>query len=352
MKNYILLLFIFFSLLSCNKKQTVESNLDSNEKNEISYSDLQLEKFLDSVGNLPTNQLMDKVAFKSDSIFKNKIQIDKVISNSDFSKLKKAIQLNQIKFSEAMNIFSKEDIEVYQKSDTIPLTFFSFDNNKNDYNEFAISLGNPDLDWSCELYFFKSNKLISNHKINHRYGLELKHFKDGDGKAVVYYKENYQSGSGIWWYNYYFYKYYDNNLIPILNELENTCLEFPWSIRVLWFESFVEKTNPLTLKMVFNQAFSDSIVSKKFVEDSTFVQYNWDEKSKTMIGDYKKSKITKPQILSYYIEENELLFINSHYEILKQNLKDKNLRIHTFNYLTQVKEYYESKDKDEKINKI
>lgn len=344
---------MFFALLSCNKKQTVESNRDSNEKSEISYSDLQLEKFLDSVGNLPTNQLINKVAFKSDSVFKNKIQINKVISNSDFNKLKKAIQSNQLDFNVAMTIFSKTDGESNNyESNTIPLTFYSFDNNDNDFEEFAICLGYPNLDWNSELYFFKSNKLISKHKINHRYGLELKHFKDVDGKTVVYYKENYQSGSGIWWYNYYFYKYYDNDLIPILNELENTCLEFPWSIRVLWFESFIEKTNPLTLKMVFNQAFSDSIVSKKFIDDSTFVQYNWDEKSKTMIGDYQKSKITKPKILSYYIEDNELLFINSHYEILKKNLNDKNLRIHTFNYLTQVKEYYESKDKDEKINKI
>lgn len=347
MKNYILLLLIFFGLLSCNKVKTVEYDLNTNNKSISQYSDLQLERFLDSVGNLPTNQLMDKVSFISDSIFKNKVQINKVISNSDFNKLIKAIELNQIAFSDAKNIFPKDDIEgPYQKTDNIPITFFSFDKNKNDYYEFAISIGNPNLHRTCELYFFKSNKLITKHIINHRYGLELKHYKDNDGKTVIYYKENYQSGSGIWWFNFYFYKYYDNDLIPILNELENTCLEFPWSTRVLWFETFVEKTNPLTLKMVYNQAFSDSIVTKKFINDSTFVLYKWDEKTKKMIGDYQKSKITKPQILSYYLEDNELLFINSHYEILKQNLKDKDLRIHVFNYLTQVKEYYEGLDKD------
>jgi hypothetical protein len=225
----------------------------------------------------------------------------------------------------------------------IPFTFVSFDKNKKEFKEFAVCLGYADAGWSCEMYFFSGNKIVAKHNINHRYGLELEHYKDIDGKTVVYYKENYQSGTGIWWFNFYFYKYYNNKLIPILNELENGNLQFPWSTRVLWLESTIQKTNPLTLKMVYYQAFSDSAESPKYINDSTFVQYSWDDKTKKLVGNYDKSKISKAQILTYYLEDNELLFINAYNELLKNNLQDKRFRQSTFNYLNEVKNHYDNK---------
>ena len=44
-----------------------------------------------------------------------------------------------------------------------------------------------------------------------------------------------------------------------------------------------------------------------------FVQYAWNEQIKTLQGQYQNSKINKPQILSYYLQDNELLFVNANY---------------------------------------
>ena len=345
----------FLTLLSCsfeNKPEIPNSNIDSLktdkqsqdkvDKKSIQYTEKQLETFLDSVGKLPTNPLIDKVSFMSDSIFENQTELDKKISSSDFDKLKRAIKSNEIDFKTATRIFGYID-SGFIEDGIIHITCYSFDQNRNDFHEFAIILGYPESGWSCEIYFFSSDNMISKNTVFHKYGLELEHFQDTDGKTVIYYKENYESGSGIWWFNYYFYKYHNGKLIPVLNELQNANLSPYWHIRGLWLETFVQKTNPLTLKMVYRQYFPDSITNQTFVDDSTLIEYIWDKKSKTLIGNYKKSKISKEQILSYYLEYDEILFMNAYYETLKATLHDKKMRIHTLNYLNEVKNHYDNK---------
>jgi len=354
MKNFIYILS-FLTLISFNSTSQ-KNNLDSlqvlkdstNEnKKSIQYTEQQLEMFLDSIGKLPLKPLMDKASFMTDSIFENQQQLDILVKDSDFEKLKRGCYAEQLDVKTVKAIFGDIKIDsTYLKNGMIPLTFVSFDKNKNDFKEFAVCPGYADAGGSCKMYFFSDNKIIAKHNIYHRYGLELEHYKDIDGRTVVYYKENYGSGSGIWWFNFYFYKYYDNQLIPILNELENANLQFPWGIRVLWFESTIQKTNPLTLKMVYYQAFSDSEESPKFINDSTIVQYTWDEKTKTLVGNYDKSKISKAQILTYYLEDNEILFINAYNELLKNNLKDSIFRQPTLNYLNDVKNYYETNNQN------
>lgn len=346
------------TFLSCNsgqtaseKKQTADSstvlNNDSENKKQIIYSDKQLELFLDSIGELNTQPLLDKIGFYSDSIFKSHLQLSKIIPLPDFNKLRKAINSKEISIETAKRIFGDIQIDsTFIEKGTIPLTLYSFDKLKKELYEFAICLGYPEVSSGCDLYFFKSNKIISKHSIYHRYGLELKHYRDSDEKTVIYYKENYESGSGIWWFNFYFYKYYDDKLIPVLNELENGNLQSPWGLRVLWLESFVQKTNPLTIKMVYYQQLPDTTnpdTRPKIINDSTIVTYNWDEKSKTFNGNYGKSKISKAQIYSYYLEDNEILFINSYYKTLKSSLLDKDKRKLTLNYLNEIKNYYENK---------
>ena len=196
------------------------------------------------------------------------------------------------------------------------------------------------MNWSCVLYFFKGNKIIAKHNINHRYGLELKNYKDSDGKTIIYYKENFGSGSGIWQFNYYFYKFYDDKLIPILNELENGNLNGWGSSRNFWLEAIVTNTKPLTLKKVYHQELSDTTASyTKIIDDSTFVQYKWDEKTRTLVGNYEKSKINAFQELTYYLADNELLFMNTYYATLKDCLKDKSKREVVLSYLNTIKSY-------------
>ncbi|NMH27305.1 hypothetical protein [Flavobacterium silvaticum] len=359
LKLKVICCYLLVMILSgCGKKREQNSAIPSastsikaektetDRKKDIRYSDSQLEKFLDSVGGLPASDLIQKASFKADSTFKNQIQPQKTIAQSDFLKLKKAIQVKGtekfLDLKSAKNIFGKiQDDSSYIVNGKIPITVFSFDKSTTDLNEYAICPTYPDAGWNCRIYFFKQNKIVAEHNIEHHYGLELEHYKDADGKTIIYYKQNFGTGTGIWQYNFYFYKYYDDQLIPILNVLENGNLQRPWGLRMYWLETFVKKTSPLTLKMVYYQELYDSIGNEaRIIDDSTFVRYSWNENSKTLVGDYEKSDITEPQTVSYYLSDNELVFINSYHSTLKACLKDKSKRKLTLDYLNQVKNHY------------
>ena len=99
--------------------------------------------------------------------------------------------------------------------------------------------------------------------------------------------------------------------------------------------------------MVYYQNFSTYIPSAdngsdyeetpNFIDDSTVVRYAWDEQSKTLKGNYERSKLSKAQIMSYYLGDNEYLFINSHYKLLKRMLNDHQERKSVLGYLQRVK---------------
>jgi hypothetical protein len=322
-------------LSSENPQTTPTSELKENRKR--SYNDRLLEAYLDSIGNLSSVLWMKNVAFATDSVFRNRTPMEKTIGAKDFALLKNGCKTGMLDISISKRIFG--DIagdSSYLEQGAIPLQFFSFDTRESNFREFAICpLG--DGGWECDVFFFSGNRMVSKHHIYHRYSLQVDHYKDRDGKTVVYYRENYGSGSGIWWFNYCFYKYDGSKLIPVLNELAEANQQFPWGARVFTLKSTVQKTNPLTLKMVYSQAFSDVPGSPFFIYDSTFVRYTWNEEFKTFRGDYKKSKITKPQILMYYLEDTEHLFINTYHDMLKRFLQTDTMRTRTLDYLDLVK---------------
>ena len=347
MRNF-LLPFLIILFISCHPRQTQHSNtqknsLDSTQNQkikEIRFSDNQLEYFLDSIGKLPSETWMERVSFFSDSIFKNQQSLNDFLSPEDFLKLKAAVKSKSIDRLFAGKIFRNLIIDSLNlKKDKLPLMFISFDKHKNDFNEFAVYIDNSNINEICDLYFFKSNAIIAKHTIDYRYGFSLDHYKDGDGRTVVYYKENYESGSGIWWYNWYFYKYADNKIIPILNELENSNLQYPWGLRVLRLESSILNTNPLTIKMVYSQELTDTTdIHHTLVNDSTIIHYRWNESSQALVGDYSNSKLSRGQILSWYLTDNELLFMNSFQRTLRDNLNGATpIRTATLSYLNAVK---------------
>jgi hypothetical protein len=227
----------------------------------------------------------------------------------------------------------------------ITVVYYPFSSNKHDFNEFALSIGD---DGHCEnayLYFFSGKRIIARHDGYNRDGLDLSFYRDADGKTVVYYDRNFCTGSDNWWDNFNFYKYDNNKLIPILDELENGNIQPPY-FRARWLESTVESTHPLTIKMVHYQNLNQTVSlpdtniyesSPNFIDDSTVVRYAWDEKSKTLKGNYEQSKLNKAQIMSYYLSDNEYLFINSYYKKLKQVLKDHKQRKWVLSYLEWVR---------------
>lgn len=165
-----------------------------------------------------------------------------------------------------------------------------------------------------------------------------------DGEAIVYRLVEFEDGSGIWWNNYFFYKYDNGKLIPVLNILQNGNAQAFWGPRILWLESKVINTAPLTIKMVYYQKFykwgeDHFIYGPGFINDSTAVVFKWNKNSKTLQGQYANAKITGQQILTYYVTDNELLFINTHYTLLKTLLTNKKKKKWVLNYLNTIKNH-------------
>ena len=82
------------------------------------------------------------------------------------------------------------------------------------------------------------------------------------------------------------------------------------------------------------------------IKDSEKVIYNWNDSSKQFVPDFSNSKLSKYKILSYYLDDTELLltelmFINTHYDLLVRiiNGKNKIKRKLVFDYLNEVKIY-------------
>lgn len=342
---------LFISCLHQPKKHpdsqdATEDSLLHPLNKKIQYSDQQLESFLDSIGKLPTKHWMEKTAFFSDSIFRNRQSLNDSLNPADFKELKSACKSKLIDQKFARKILPDLVLDsAYMNQKEIPFTLISFDQHDSDFKEFAVCAGNPELTDSCRIYFFQSNKIISKHSNYNRYGLSIDHFKDSDGKTIVYYIENYESGTGIWWNNYYFYKYYGHQLIPVLNEIQNANLQLGWSIRILNLESSILKTKPLTMKMVYYQELPDTANNlHSIVADSSIICYRWNEISKTLDGDFSNSKLSMPQKLSFYLQDNELLFINSFHSRLRDMMNDSLLiREATLKYLNEVKNILQNK---------
>ncbi len=315
-------------------KLSESSNFNDKQNNK------ELLEFIDSIAALPIEPLMAMSSYIPDSIFYAYKQLNTEISRKDFKHLKQGIKDKVLPYSTAKNIFGKIDSSII-KNDSITIKYFSF--GKKKFDKYAICLG-KDFSNENEVYFFTDKKLIAKQSIYHRYELEIEDFTDADKKTVVYYKQNFTSGSGIWWYNYFFYKYDGDKFITVLNELQNANLQFPWGSKSLWFESKVQSTNPLTMQLIYNSSLGNEEKIQDIVNDTTVVKYIWDKESRILVGDYNQSKITKPQILSFYLTNNDLLFIHTYADILKAKLQNKESKEVIANYLNQVKKQLKSQD--------
>lgn len=344
---------IFIALLgltACNNrtdnKQIVPVDNDStNSVTTVQYSEKELVSLLDSIGNLNPNSWTEKLTFIADSTLFNQIKLNNKLSSTDFNELKTTIKNGVINLDLAKRVFPQLEIDSSLASNLennkLPIGFYSFDNNQKDFSEFAISIGyDGGLFWNNDVYFFKSDKVIAKHKIFHRYGLELKHFKNELNETTIYYKVNYGSGTGIWWHQFNFYRYDNDELLPALTEIENINLQYPWSIRAYWIESTILDTKPLKLKFVFSNQFSDTLGNQiEFINDSTEIKYKLDTNKKIYEPDFGDNKLNKLKLLTYFHADNELLFVNINYDLFKKELNsnDQVKRQAILNYLNELK---------------
>jgi hypothetical protein len=89
----------------------------------------------------------------------------------------------------------------------------------------------------------------------------------------------------------------------------------------------------------FDHFTTDPISSPMIVNDSTLVKFLWNKHTKSYDGQYNPTKITYSQILSYYLVDNELLFINAYYKSIKSTFNSKQKKVWVTNYLNKVKNH-------------
>lgn len=324
------------------------------EYKEINYTEPQLIAFFDSVGKLPVQPLVNKAAFYADSVFNNFMKpMSRQLSATDFDLLKQAIKAKRINAHVAKQIFGEFTVDSNcnmnglldsVKNGYVYLKVYPFTRNKNRYDEFAVGVADGYHCPGAMIYYFRGSKIIAKQEFS-RDASEPEYFTNVDGENIVYTTYEFVRGSGVWWFNYFFYKYDGDKLIPVLNELGNGNVQGSWIGRVIWLDATVTRTNPLTLKMVYYNHFVKEDRTgwgPVVINDSTFVSYKWDEKSKTLVGQYERSKISKAQILSYCLVNSDLLFMNALQKPLRKALSNKENRPLMLRYLRNVKNYQDT----------
>jgi len=320
---------------------------------DMQYPEKVLEAYLDSVGHLSIQPLADATTYQADSTFKNTIvSTAKTLTTADFKMLKEAVRDSMINAKSAKRIFPGLPVDTgcnvksildSVKKGFIYLAYFPFNRNRNKFDEFAIRIGNAKHCSGSELYYFKGNRVIAQQNGYSKYNDDLEYLTSVDGQAIFYQVYEFTDGSGVWWNNYFFYKYEGDKIIPVLNELENGNLQDYIGPRALWLESRILNKAPLTIKMVYYVYLNrhlDSIdkdTSVRLVNDSTIVRYKWDGQTKTFQGQFDHSKINRLQVLSYTLDADYNLFIAAYYDKLKRELNNKLHRPWVLAYLNKAK---------------
>jgi hypothetical protein len=334
--RYPLFLTALLSLAGCTSRdpsqptvkatQSPDSTLPAMDPVPASW---QPEAFLDSVGRLPIAPLIANATRYADSVFTHQPMQSRILSAKDIKLLKQAQLTGFLKIQVAQRILGDTSISLRSNAviedDSVStkrlvrVRYLPFG-----ADEYGLDVGVSGHQGAA-MYFFKGHRLIARHDNKYGYGQSLKYYRDAEGHVVVYYIYGFGSGSGNWWNQYFFYRYEGNKLVPVLSELENGNQTGFGSLgdRNFWLETSVQQTNPLTLKMVYHVEMPDTAnTAPRLLDDSTFVVYRWNQPAGRLEGQYQRSKITYPQVLSYYESHTDLLFINAYYARLKRALAD------------------------------
>ncbi len=320
-------LLILFLFGSCNFKKTNKS------KKVLFETKMQL--FFDSIKNISSENLVQKAQFIADSTFHSFKVHNQSISKNNFKLLMQAVEKQEISYNQFNRIFNFKIDAYFTNSGKIQIRFFSFCK-KDSLQHYAIVLGNKDLTWESKVFFFERDRLISEHNVFHKYGLELDFFLDLDMQPIVYYSFNFESGTGVWWFNYFFYKFSNGTIEPVLNILQRSNLNFPLQNRIYSYEAELINFLPLTFKVKYLQEiFGENGKSLQLINDSSIFVYRWNSNFNKFLPD-SHNKLSHYQIISYYLGETDFLFIKTHTTEFTNAVKVDSLKSIIFSYFNSL----------------
>lgn len=334
--------FVLLSLIFCSPQTVKQAISQDGNVSHISYTEQELVSFLDSIGSLNPDSWTKELSFLVDSTLESQVNLNRKLGTAELDKLENAIENNEIGLDFAKQIFPEVALDTtytsYFTDGYLPIKRYQF---TKELNEFAVLVG-YEGSWENDIYFFKGNTIIAKHHIYYRYGFYPSHFKNENNETVVYYTVCYGSGSGIWWHQYNFYTYKGNSLLPILTVPQNINLQFPWGLRAYWIESEVTEQIPLQLKLTYSNHFFGTEEYVELINDSTVVTYSITRQNGRYVPDFSDTKMNQNKLLTYHIAENDLLFVNAHYNLLREGLNGKQ-RQTILKYLGELKNWINKK---------
>src|SRR5689334_21857477 len=118
--NHIIYLLICIVLVACNNTSEVKHTkeidtttrlIKPEEKDSLPhYTEQELEGYLDSIGHLPTQPLVDSISYYPDSIFYTQAKKSIVLSQKDFGIIKNAVHKGIMNVKIARRIFEDSTI--------------------------------------------------------------------------------------------------------------------------------------------------------------------------------------------------------------------------------------------------
>lgn len=334
------------------------NNLDTctEQPKKRKYSDETLIGLLDSIHTLSPQRLSWAAMHPYDSVQRSFHHLNRLFSEKDFSLIEESIRNHAMVSKTVKKLFNDSyALESYGSgaSDSIPVQYFLFDDRHKE-KDFAIVIGNSLGEWTSNYYFFHGRKLIAKHQIFHHNEIELHSFRNEAGHTIVYYKIVFDWGSGVALFNYFFYSYQKDRLVPCLNLIR----EAHWVNMVppiTSFSSEIVSTAPLTVKTHYNWY----ILSAKYYTDpchyneakeismaagNQTLRFHWDEPRKRYVctnPEHGFSALDMPAYLpmafggAHYA--SELLFIQRHYTVFKSLLQNKGTQSAVLYFLDDLK---------------
>lgn len=303
------------------------------------YTQHELMSFLDSKANLDIASLRLEASPYYDSVYQQIEQLNIPFDDTRFNLLKRATQQGVLKDSDFEAIFQTVNEAHLFTENKVNIKKISFNHGEGDFDEYAIIVGPCSVGWESEVYFFKGPKLIEKHEVFHRTDLDLNFFKADNGEIIVHYSRNFGGGRGFLQYNDFFYQYDEHGMTPVLNMLQNSLLDGTEIHRTRWFKSEIIETTPLTMEIVYDYSFPDSLhyESVDIESNTSVVQFDWNIE----LQQYElkeKSELTADQILSYYPDIGSDFFLRLNYTKLRSIINNgtKAKREATLRYLALV----------------
>jgi hypothetical protein len=267
-------------------------------------------------------QWIAEVWNKEDSIFMEMQRPNRYLNRRDFTLLQNAVTGLTIPARELRAILPEWKAPDSLKG-SVPVKCYAFD---PPFNQYALVFGST-LGWSHQVFFFTGNQLVGVKEIFHKNGLEIRHFKNPQRETVVYIAQCIESGTGIWQYNWFFFKYQSGQIVPVLNVLKESNKFLPGESRSFAYESKFVAPSPFTLtadyEVLLPDLQSSPVRLRKMTENHA---YTYSRENGELTRNKAAAALSAAQMTALHVYAREELFIHAFATHLKTALMEGNLR--------------------------